>query len=83
MSRGVNGYADTRPHRTSRVAKLRTGTREYISKAVHIATCMVTQLRLINASVISLRLTIYGRVQQTAAVELHVDKQQLGEGRGE
>jgi hypothetical protein len=49
-----------------------------------VATYMVTQLRLIDSSVISLHLIIYRRVQQTAAVELHNDKQQLGreeEGR--
>jgi hypothetical protein len=44
---------------------------------------MVPQLRLIDASVISLHLIDYRRVQQTAAVELFADKQQLGEGRGE
>jgi hypothetical protein len=44
---------------------------------------MVLQLRVINASVISLQSIVYRRVQQTAAVELHADKQQLGEGRGE
>jgi hypothetical protein len=34
----------------------------------------VLQLRLINASVISLRLITYRSVQQTAAVELHADE---------
>jgi hypothetical protein len=43
---------------------------------------MVPQLTLINALVISFRLIVYKRVQQTAAVELHADQQQLVEGRG-
>jgi hypothetical protein len=39
---------------------------------------MVPQLRLINASAISLHLIIYRRVHQTAAVKLHADEKQLG-----
>jgi hypothetical protein len=69
--------------RITQVAKLQTGTLESRSKAVQVATCIVLQLRL-NASVISLHLIVYRRVQQTAAVELHTDiKQELEEGRGE
>ena len=61
---GVNGYPGTLPHRITQVAKSRTGTHESSSKAVHVATCVVPQLRLINAPVISLRLIVYRRVQQ-------------------
>jgi hypothetical protein len=44
---------------------------------------MVPQLRQINASVISLHLIVYRRVQQTVAVEMHADEHQLREGRGD
>jgi hypothetical protein len=64
------------------VAKSRMVTCKSSSKAVHVATCMVLQLKLINASVISFCLIVYRRVQQIA-VELHADEQQLGEGSGE
>jgi hypothetical protein len=55
---GVNGYLGTRLHRIIQVTKLRMATHESSSKVVHIATCMVPQLRLINAWVISLHLII-------------------------
>jgi hypothetical protein len=50
--RGADGYPGNYPHSVTRVAKSQTGTRESRSKAFHIATCMVLQLRIINALVI-------------------------------
>jgi cell division inhibitor SulA len=48
------GTPGTRLHSITWVAKSQTDARESSSKAAHVATCMVLQLRLVNASVIHL-----------------------------